>query len=840
MVPLFKHKVFSLSHLPIQAVMPALLEAVREHSQIILKAATGAGKSTHFPMQLLRQSWVEGRIVMLEPRRLAAKNIAHYIAGQLGESVGESVGYRIRGESKVSAKTKLEIVTEGIMTRLIQSDPELTGIDIILFDEFHERSIHADTALAFGLDVQNALRDDLKIIVMSATLDHASLQQLLPDARYVESQGRQFPVDIRYVPVGVNEYYLNQMAKQIERLIHSHDGSLLAFLPGVSAIRQLEQRLSHLPSTIQCLPLYGQLPFDRQQAAIAPSPKGVQKIVLATNIAETSLTIEGITMVVDSGLERVARFDLRSGITHLEQVRIAQSSAEQRTGRAGRIEAGYCVRLYSEAQFQGSEKVPEPEILHSDLSALSLELIQWGASDPNQLAWLDVPPPSALSQAQQLLQRLGLIDAHCQPTLLGKASQKLGTEPRFSAMLQQCQKLSQQQEGGYGTAWLDTACIAVALIEEAEKSTLNLHDSLYRFENRKHSKQRIVQHRASSLARQLEHRFDERNIDASLIAICLGFAFPDRIAQQRKKSPGQFILAKGQGATIAEDQPLANSDYLICIDLMRTHQHTNQVFLAIEFSLPDIEQYHSALIKEHTRCDWDDEKGRLVAQKEVRLDQLILRSQPINVTDNTLLSNALLNYVRRKGIQILNWNVSAEQLATRVQCAKEWLPEQPWPDLSEVGLMENLDDWLSPYLSSVKSAKALKTLDVEKMLSAYLGWPLNQEIDKWLPTHWNVPTGSRKAITYEVGKSPLLSVRMQEMFGEKTSPTIAQGRVNVVLELLSPAQRPLQLTQDLAGFWQGSYKEVQKEMKGRYPKHPWPDDPANHIATTKTKRQMNR
>ncbi|UOE85972.1 ATP-dependent helicase HrpB [Vibrio splendidus] len=812
--------------------MPDLLAGVETHTQLILKAAPGAGKSTFFPLQLVKTNAVQGKIIMLEPRRLAARNIATYLANQLGEKVGESIGFRVRGESKTSSATRLEIVTEGIMTRMIQTDPELTGVDMVIFDEFHERSIHADTALAFSLEIQEALRDDLKVVVMSATLDQHALQSLLPDAKYVESQGRTFPVDFRYQPLGSNEYLAPKMAKVIQSLMEKQSGSLLAFLPGVSAIKQVESQLEQLASDIDVCPLYGQLSFPQQQKAIAPSDEGRRKVVLATNIAETSLTIEGIRLVVDSGLERVAKFDLKTGITKLEQVKISQSSAEQRAGRAGRIEEGLCVRLYSETQLMQQPAVPEPEILHSDLSSLVSELTQWGAASADELQWLDIPPKASTEQAKQLLQNLELLDGNGQFTALGKQAQRLGIEPRIASMLVKAQQSSQEL--------LNVAIVAAALLEEPERNVTDIQHSLHRLKQRKHSKNSVVMQRAKSLASKLKHHLDLSQVDESLLPLVLCFAFPDRIAQVRSATSSAFLLANGYGAEVRDDDSLANNDYIVVIDLMRCTGRASQIFLATAVDISQLEAEFPKLFVRSDYADWDEKRGRLVAEQRVSLGKLIISTKALPEPDANQASQALLNYVARCGLDRLHWTPSAKQLVERVRCAELWIPEHDWPAMDDASLVEHLDGWLSPYLNGIKSAKGLSNVSIEQALSAYLGWPLNQEIDQWLPTDYLMPTGSKKAIRYQYQSEPVISVRMQEVFGEQDSPLIAQGRKKVVLELLSPAQRPLQITQDLAGFWAGAYKEVQKEMKGRYPKHPWPDDPANHVATTKTKRQLNR
>ncbi|EJG1580141.1 ATP-dependent helicase HrpB [Vibrio parahaemolyticus] len=820
-----------MSQLPIEAVMPQLLTAVKHQHQVILKAAPGAGKSTYFPLQLIQNQVVTGKVIMLEPRRLAARNIARYLAEQLGEQVGQRVGYRVRGETKVSASTQLEIVTEGVMTRMIQNDPELDGVDLLIFDEFHERSIHADTALALSLEVQDALRDDLKLVVMSATLDQEALQSLLPEACYIESEGRSFAVETRYAPLTANDHLSTVMAKNIESLMNKESGSLLAFLPGVAAIKQVQERLSHLPDDVEVCPLYGQLSFTEQQKAISPAEKGKRKVVLATNIAETSLTIEGIRLVVDSGLERVARFDLKNGLTRLEQTRIAQSSAIQRAGRAGRIEEGICVRLYSESQLKQQPQVPQPEILHSDLASLVMELAFWGTTDIHELKWLDIPSAAALQQAKQLLFSLGLITEQGQLTAEGKQAHDLGVEPRAAAMLIKSQSHSDKM--------VNVALAAVALIEEPERNVTNIAHSLHRWLSGSHPKKSLLLKRAQSLAHKLDTTFSLREVDEDALPLVLSLAFPDRIAQQRANQFGRFALANGHGAECRPDDMLGGCEYLVAIDLMRSHSNSSQIHLACELDVNILQTTFDSLFSTKEVVDWDEKKGRLVAEKQRKLGQLVIERVSLPNPGKEKMTQALLTYVRRQGLSSLNWTPAAESLLERIRCAVDWLPEQAWPMFDEASLLDSLDEWLEPYMTSVASVKDLSKINLVEALNARLGWPLNQHLDEWLPEHYQLPTGTKKRIRYQHGHEPVLSVRMQEVFGESTSPTVALGRKRLVLELLSPAQRPLQVTSDLAAFWNGSYKDVQKEMKGRYPKHVWPDDPANHVATTKTKRQLN-
>ncbi|ENJ5960984.1 ATP-dependent helicase HrpB [Vibrio parahaemolyticus] len=820
-----------MSQLPIEAVMPQLLTAVKHQHQVILKAAPGAGKSTYFPLQLIQNQVVTGKVIMLEPRRLAARNIARYLAEQLGEQVGQRVGYRVRGETKVSASTQLEIVTEGVMTRMIQNAPELDGVDLLIFDEFHERSIHADTALALSLEVQEALRDDLKLVVMSATLDQEALQSLLPEACYIESEGRSFAVETRYAPLTANDHLPTVMAKNIESLMNKESGSLLAFLPGVAAIKQVQERLSHLPDDVEVCPLYGQLSFTEQQKAISPAEKGKRKVVLATNIAETSLTIEGIRLVVDSGLERVARFDLKNGLTRLEQTRIAQSSAIQRAGRAGRIEEGICVRLYSESQLKQQPQVPQPEILHSDLASLVMELAFWGTTDIHELKWLDIPSAAALRQAKQLLFSLGLITEQGQLTAEGKQAHDLGVEPRAAAMLIKSQSHSDKM--------VNVALAAVALIEEPERNVTNIAHSLHRWLSGSHPKKSLLLKRAQSLAYKLDTTFSLREVDEDALPLVLSLAFPDRIAQQRANQFGRFALANGHGAECRPDDMLGGCEYLVAIDLMRSHSNSSQIHLACELDVNILQTTFDSLFSTKEVVDWDEKKGRLVAEKQRKLGQLVIERVSLPNPGKEKMTQALLTYVRRQGLSSLNWTPAAESLLERIRCAVDWLPEQAWPMFDEASLLDSLDEWLEPYMTSVASVKDLSKINLVEALNARLGWPLNQHLDEWLPEHYQLPTGTKKRIRYQHGHEPVLSVRMQEVFGESTSPTVAIGRKRLVLELLSPAQRPLQVTSDLAAFWNGSYKDVQKEMKGRYPKHVWPDDPANHVATTKTKRQLN-
>ncbi len=836
------------SCLPINQVMDDFLAAYQTCAQVIVKAEPGAGKSTLLPLKLMQamSSTRSGKIIMMEPRRLAAKNIAYYLAHQLGEKVGQSVGYRIRGEAKSSASTKLEIVTEGIMTRMIQADPELNGIDGVIFDEFHERSIHADTALAFCLESQQVLREDLKLVVMSATLEQEALCQLLPDASYIESHGRSYPVTCHYAPLMANQNLTSALVKQIELQLMQQSGSILVFLPGVKEIRRLEQELlvaAFVDSDVQVCPLYGQLDLTAQQQALAPCGKGKRKVVLATNIAETSLTIDGITVVIDSGLERVAKFDARTGITRLEQSMIAQSSAQQRAGRAGRLSAGVCVRMYSQDKLAQQAKVPSAEILRSDLAGLKMELVQWGAQDASQLSWLDLPPASLLEQADQLLQQLGLLNEQGQVTAIGQQAQRLGLEPRFAAMLLRAQLLPEPLLPGLGESasqYLSTALALIPLLEQPDRQELDLALSLSLYQLGRYRQQKSHVKRSLQLASYVEGNFVLDNIELDAVGICLAMAFPDRIAQLRTQKNGQYLLANGHGAFISTQHKLASQDWIVAVDLVRqAASNSSQIFRAAALDIERLQQTLPHLFVQQDWVEWDDKQGTVVAEKRTQLGKIVLTRQLGLQPDKAQVQLALLDYIRRQGLAVLPWNEVSENLLTRIRNGIIWLPDEAWPDMSADTLLAQLEHWLAPYMLDITRVSQFKQIDLQQALLARLGWPLSQQLDEWLPIDYLLPTGSHKKIRYQEHAEPVLSVPMQEMFGQSDSPLIAKGNKRLVLELLSPAQRPLQITQDLAGFWQGSYQQVQKEMKGRYPKHIWPDDPANHVATNKTKRHFN-
>lgn len=810
-----------MSSLPVSAVLDELLAALQSAPQVLLHAPTGAGKSTWLPLQILAKAGLPGRIIMLEPRRLAAKNVAYRLAQQLGEEPGQTVGYRMRAESKSGPQTRLEVVTEGILTRMLQQDAELQGVSLVILDEFHERSLQADLALALLLDVQQGLRDDLKLLIMSATLDNARLSQLLPEAPVVVSEGRSFPVERLYQPLASHQRLEDGVAAAVKRLLAEQPGSLLLFLPGVAEINRVLERLSgEVASDTDLCPLYGALPLAQQQKAIQPAAPGRRKVVLATNIAETSLTIEGIRLVVDSGLERVARYDVRNGLTRLATQRISQASMVQRAGRAGRLEPGLCWHLFAKEQAERAAEHAEPDILQSDLTGFWLELLQWGCHDPAQLTWLDAPPAAALAAARALLRRLGATDDGDKLTAPGRQMAALGCEPRLAAMLVAGATLS--ADG------LATAALLAALLEEPPRGgQMDIGYWLSR-------PQANWRQRAAQLAKRLPQRAGQ--VDVELAPHLLASAFADRIAQRRGQD-GRYLLANGMGAAMNQDEALSRAPWLIAPSLLQGHNSPDaRILLALPVDIEALAAQLPTMVMQRTAVEWDEEKGTLRAWKRQQIGRLTLRAQPLAKPADEELQQALLDWVRAQGLAVLNWEGAAEQLRVRLQCAQAWLPEAEWPAMDEEPLLAALDQWLLPSLNGVRDLRGLKQVNLAEALSRLLDWQQKQRLDNALPTHYTVPTGSRLPIRYEAGKPPALAVRLQEMFGEQRSPMLAEGRIPVVLELLSPAHRPLQITGDLAAFWQGAYREVQKEMKGRYPKHVWPDDPATAVPTRRTKK----
>lgn len=804
--------------LPVAAVVPELLTALDASPQVLLTAPTGAGKSTWLPLRLLEHRGITGRIILLEPRRLAARNVAQRLAELLNEKPGETVGYRMRAQSCVGPQTRLEVVTEGVLTRMIQRDPELTGVGLVILDEFHERSLQADLALALLLDVQQGLRDDLKLLIMSATLDNGRLQQMLPDAPTIVSEGRAFPVERRYQPLAAHLRFDEAVAIATAELLRHESGSLLLFLPGVGEILRVQEQLAtRVGSDVVLCPLYGALTLAEQRQAIVPAPQGKRKVVLATNIAETSLTIEGIRLVVDCAQERVARYDVRTGLTRLITQRISQASMTQRAGRAGRLEPGICLHLLAKEQAERAAAQGEAEILQSDLSGLLMELLQWGCTEPEQLNWLDTPPAINLQAAKRLLQMLGALEGD-RLSARGQKMAALGNDPRLAAML----------VGAKNNTEAATAAKLAAILEEPPRGGST--DLTVAFSRN----QPAWQQRSQQLLKRLN--VSSGQPDSTLLPSLLARAFADRIARRRGQE-GRYQLANGMGAMLDADDASGRHEWLIAPLLLQGSASPDaRILLALPLDIESLMQACPELLQQSDTIEWDETQGTLKALRRSRIGQLTVKVQPLAKPSEEELHQAMLNGIRDKGLSVLNWTPEAEQFRLRLQCAANWLPEYDWPAVDEDSLLASLETWLLPHMSGVHSLRALKALNVGQALRGLLDWSMLQRLDSELPAHYTVPTGSRIAIRYHEDNPPVLAIRMQEMFGEAKNPTIAQGRVPLVLELLSPAQRPLQVTSDLSAFWQGSYREVQKEMKGRYPKHVWPDDPANTAPTRRTKK----
>ncbi|CAD7560744.1 ATP-dependent helicase HrpB [Citrobacter europaeus] len=807
-----------MTSLPVAAVVPELLTALDASSQVLLTAPTGAGKSTWLPLRLLEHRGIKGRIILLEPRRLAARNVAQRLAELLNEKPGETVGYRMRAQSCIGPQTRLEVVTEGVLTRMVQRDPELAGVGLVILDEFHERSLQADLALALLLDVQQGLRDDLKLLIMSATLDNGRLQQLLPDAPMIISEGRTFPVERRYQPLAAHLRFDEAVAIATAELLRHESGSLLLFLPGVGEILRVQEQLAtRVGSDVLLCPLYGALTLAEQRQAILPAPQGKRKVVLATNIAETSLTIEGIRLVVDCAQERVARYDARTGLTRLITQRISQASMTQRAGRAGRLEPGICLHLLAKEQAERAAAQGDAEILQSDLSGLLMELLQWGCTDPEQLNWLDAPPTINLQAAKRLLEMLGAL-AGDRLSATGQKMAALGNDPRLAAML-----VSANNDDEAATA----AKLAAILEEPPRGGSTDLAVAFSR-------NQPAWQQRSQQLLKRLNVRNGQP--DSALLPSLLAQAFADRIARRRGQE-GRYQLANGMGAMLDADDASGRHEWLIAPLLLQGSASPDaRILLALPLDIEALMQACPELLQQSDTIEWDETQGTLKALRRSRIGQLTVKVQPLAKPSEEELHQAMLNGIRDKGLSVLNWTPEAEQFRLRLQCAANWLPEYDWPAVDEDSLLASLESWLLPQMSGVHSLRALKALNVAQALRGLLDWSMLQRLDSELPAHYTVPTGSRIAIRYHEDNPPVLAVRMQEMFGEAKTPTIAQGRIPLVLELLSPAQRPLQVTSDLSAFWQGSYREVQKEMKGRYPKHVWPDDPANTAPTRRTKK----
>ncbi len=833
--------------LPIDEILPKLLQTVGSHANVVLHAPPGAGKTTRVPLALLDIiPPANGRIIMLEPRRIAAASAARWMASCLGEEVGQTVGYTIRFDSRLSAATRIEVVTEGILTRRIQNDPLLEGVALIIFDEFHERSIHADLGLALCLDVQRQVREDLKLLVMSATLECGPLAALLGNAPVVASAGRTFPVEEVYLEDHDRSPLPARMAAAISRVLPLTEGDILVFLPGAGEIRACATRLEEAEKGIVVHQLYGDLPFDEQQAAILPGRQ--RKVVLATSIAETSLTIEGVRIVIDCGLSRRLRHDPASGMNRLVTIRESKASAEQRKGRAGRLAPGFCYRLFSRHTFSAMTPYALPEIMEADLAPLLLELAAWGVSDPVGLSWLDPPPEAALGAARQLLDQLGALDGAGRITPLGSAMAGLPLHPRQARLLLRARDLGRRRLG----------CDLAALVSERDifrRYDAATHAGLSDISDRLESLQAwrtdgsVLQQTDRSalkgverVSRQLERMIasgaEQRGLPGQedTIARLLLAAYPDRLARRREGGDDRYQLAGGRGARLSPRSVVKNTEYIVAVDVDVDAGGEGEgiIHLASAVTLDLVRQELAPLIERQSAVSWSEREGRVVSLLEERVGAVSLSAKPYAATSGELLP-VVLEAVRASRLKLLTLGEGGRQLQGRVALLRRAYPDQGWPDLSDDQLLESLDEWLAPHLSGVRTEQDLASLDVAAAVGTLLDYRQKRDLDDLTPTHLMVPSGSRIRLDYTSGELPVLAVKLQELFGLAETPTVAGGRVAVLLHLLSPAGRPIQVTQDLKGFWNGAYHQVKKELKGRYPKHPWPDDPWSAQPTRRTK-----
>lgn len=838
--------------LPIDPVLPDLLEALDGAGLAVLQAPPGAGKTTRVPLALLDRPWLKGRkVVVLEPRRLAARAAARRMAAMLGEEVGRTVGYRVRLDTRVGPDTRIEVVTDGLFLRRLQEDPELADVGAVLFDEFHERGIDGDTALALCLESRGALRDDLRLCVMSATLDAAPVAALLGGAPMVTSEGRAFPVETRHLdapPPGAR--IEDAVASAVRRALREETGNALVFLPGMGEIRRVQALLeaAELGPQTDIAPLYGDLPADAQDRAIGPTPPGRRKVVLSTSIAETSLTIEGIRIVVDSGLMRVPRFDPRSAMTRLVTVRVSQAAAEQRRGRAGRLEPGVCYRLWPEAQQRALAPFGTPEILDADLAPLALELAQWGVAEAETLSWLDPPPAAAMAQARELLRGLGALDGRNAVTPHGRRMAGFGVHPRLAHMMLRGKEL------GLG----GLACEVAALLGERDilRARPGQRDADLRVRvealraldgprdgegrgrgvadiDRGGAQQALKQARV--WRRQLGVRAGEGSVGATGLLVAL--AYPDRIAQRRPgggagRQAAGYRLSNGRGAFFAQAEPLSAEDWLAVADLDGAVRES-RIFLAAPVTLAELEEVFADAIVEAEEVAWDAREEVVQARRRRTLFALVLKETRLAKPPADAVARAMADGVRQMGLACLPWTDDLRRWRERVAFLRR-IEGEEWPDLSDSALMETLDDWLAPHLGGLTRRAHLERLDLGNALRALLPWPMQKRLEEEAPTHVTVPSGSRVPIDYE-GETPVLAVRLQEMFGLAETPRVARGRVPLLLHLLSPARRPVQVTRDLASFWANAYRDVKADLKGQYPKHYWPDNPLEAEPTARAK-----
>ena len=828
--------------LPIDAVLDELAGTLARNNAAVLVAPPGAGKTTRVPLALLDAPWLAGRkIIVLEPRRIAARASAERMARSLGEPAGETVGYRVRFGSKVSRATRIEVVTEGIFSRQILDDPELTDVAAVLFDEFHERSLDADLGLALARDAQTGLREDLRILVMSATLDGARIANMLGDAPVIASEGRAFAVETRYLGRKADMPLERQMADAVAMALRADPGSVLAFLPGAAEIRRTQTLLSERihDAAIEIVPLFGALDAAVQDRAIAPAPQGRRKVVLATSIAETSLTIEGVRIVVNSGVARVPRYEPDIGLTRLETVRASRAAVDQRRGRAGRTEPGVCYRLWDEPQTASLAPYTQPEILSADLSSLVLDLAQWGVSDPATLAFLDPPPAPALKEARSLLRELGALDGDGRITAEGNSLRALALPPRLARMIVDSHRL------GAGETAADIAAVLTERGLGGDSVDLDVRlDQFRRDRSQRAGSARSLARRWASQAASspspqgggerrdfARNRQDDMGAAEPATGVMLALAFPDRVA--RNRGQGSFVLANGRGAAVDPASALARAPYIAVAELTGTAAQ-GRILLAAPIALADIEAHFADRIETADEVSFDRGAMALRARRRRTLQAMTLSEAPLALTPSAETARVLAEGLLAAGIERLPWSKPARQWRDRVMFLRK-AEGEAWPDLSDQALAARREDWLVPLLYDKISLKDLSAGDLSEALATLLPWQLRARLEREAPTHFEAPTGTLLAIDYEAEQGPTIAVRLQELFGLTTHPSIAKGAVPLVLELLSPAHRPVQVTRDLPGFWRGSYAAVRSDLRGRYPRHPWPEDPASAMPTRRVK-----
>lgn len=805
--------------LPVAEIIPEVRMVLKTNSVLIIGAPPGAGKSTLLPLALFEEEWLQGKkIIVLEPRRLAARSIAMRMAELLGEEVGKTVGYRIRFENRVSPQTKIEVVTEGILTRMLQSDNALEQVGLVMFDEFHERNLQADLALALCTEAQQVLRPDLRLMIMSATLNIPQLQTLL-NAPVIESKGKQYAVEIIHTN-DADEYLLPELVAQtIARAIKAHEGDVLAFLPGEGEIRKCEELLKGQLPEFNIHPLYGMLPQNEQYAAIMPNKYGKRKIVLATSIAETSLTIEGIRIVVDSGFGRRSRFDAASGLSRLETLRISKDAADQRAGRAGRLSSGVCYRLWTNATQERMAGHRIPEIMEADLCSLVLELSKWGTDDITNMCWLTLPPKSALQQAYDTLQQIGALD-NGKITEHGKQVHQLACHPRIAHMLLLAETESMKQLG----------CDIAGILEERDPLPkdsgidLNLRiEALRRARSNKafNHKFKRIEKNAASYRHLLKLDADNSPVDPFETGLLLAYAYPERIASAKPGNNAQFQLANGKIATAGHKDDLAHEPWLAVAN-MDLRDGLGKIFMAAPLNPKDL--IH--LVKEKQNISWDTRKGGLICLNELKIGSIVLQSKPLNKPDEQLVLDAICYAIKTEGESLLDFTDQFTQLQNRISSLRQWNPDAQWPIINTEHLLATAKEWLGPYLKQVRKPEDLKKTDLAECLLHSLNWDQQQTLDQLAPGKLEVPSGSKIRIEYFAnGAAPVIAVRLQEVFGLEDTPTVNQGRIKTLLHLLSPGYKPVQVTTDLKSFWNNTYHEVKKELQRRYPKHAWPDDP---------------